>query len=364
MSYQIPASAYPKTVFTQTTPDESQELGCGPKYRTWQKSTLTGAEIYERQLPDKSSGALRIDGPSDNGGFISLKSDGKIVLRCGEKNVEKGAGSGKLCIFTNGQQQKHNAKSYIEYNKGTGEDDSEALNVIAYGDVVEDAVGSERHIKAKKIIITAEEELMLIGGSQVLIQAGSAGGGAISMVAGNVEKITNNDKQIIIGQRMTFGVGEDSTLSFDPRASVNIVSPGHIGHNILGDYQVLVGGCEQHIVAGNPFKVPLIKARDSSYAVKTLIGGQTYDAADFISNKAGGAISSVAGGAIDNTAGGSNTVTGGGATTITAGAALTMAAGAALTQTATGAITQIAGAAFSVTAVGDVTIKGALIKLN
>jgi len=344
-----PASNYPKDVAKPTTPDEKQDLEGSIRYRTAWKGSLTRSEIYERMYPDGTTSALRIDGPADNGGFMTFKSDGAIVIRTGKKNVEKGAASGKLCIHSAGQQQKHEGKTYIQYNRG-GEDnkDKEALNIIAYGDVVEDAVGSERHIKAKKIIITAEEELMLIGGTQVLIQAGGGAGGTISMQASNVEKVTNNDKEIILGQRMTFGVAEDTTVNFDPRSNVSIISPGHVNWKILGDYSSWVGGIEQHIIAGGPALPPLVEARDSAFTVKTAIGGQTYDAADFISRKAGGAVSDAAGAAFD--------IKAGAAFSANAGADASMAAGATASVTAAGNV--------NIIGIGNTSIKGAIISLN
>jgi len=346
-STKVAASSYPKDVAKPTTPDETQNLEGEKRYRTWYKGSLTKSEIYERLYPDGTTGALRIDGPasSENGGFMTFKSDGAIVIRTGKKDTEKGAAAGKLCIHTDGQQQKHTSKSVIQYNKGT---EDEALNVIAYGDVVEDAVGSERHIKAKKIIITAEEELMLIGGSQVFIQAGSSGKGTITMNAGNIEKTTKNEQEIITGQRITIGVSEDTVVNYDPRASVNIVSPGHLNHKILGDYSTWVGGIEEHIVAGGPGLPPLIKVRDSAFTVKTAIGGQTFDAADFINRKAGGAIGDVAGAAFTATAGADASISAGVSASLEAGVDASVKAGGVL----------------SLTAIGNTNIKGLIINLN
>jgi len=219
-------------------------------------------------------------------------------------------------------------------------------------------------VLAQKIVIEASEELLLIGKTQVTIQAGAAGGGTITMNAGSIEKYTSNDKEIIIGQKLEFGVSEKTTLSFDPRASANIVSPGHINWSILGDYRQWIGGAEQHIVAGNPINIPLIKARDSAYSVKTLIGGQIYDAADFINFKAGGLISEIAGGAIDVKAGAAYNADVAGAYAIkTAGAFSANATGAAnLTGGASVAVTS--AGTVSVIGVGNVTIRGATIFLN
>ena len=66
MTLEFPASTYPTDLFKQTTPDETQELSSGPKFRTVWKGSLTRSEIYERMLPDNLTCALRIDGPADS----------------------------------------------------------------------------------------------------------------------------------------------------------------------------------------------------------------------------------------------------------------------------------------------------------
>lgn len=271
MPNTFPAEQYPTEIFKQTTPDETQSLSKNPRYHTWYKGSLTRSEIYERMFPDGLTSTLRIDGPAPNGGFIALHSNGSVTIRTGEKNVEKGPGSGKLCIHTDGQQQKHRDRTDIEYNDGEDEE-GQALNIIAYGDVVEEAHGSERHIKAQKIVVSAEEELFLIGKSQVFIQSGANGGGTITMSAGSIEQVTNNSKEVVFGQKMTYGAGEDTKISFDPRSSVNVVSPGHINHKVLGDYKTWVGGVSQTIVAGGPIAPPLVQDRTAAFSVKTMLG--------------------------------------------------------------------------------------------
>ena len=307
MSYQIPASAYPTSIAKPTTPDETQELSENPRFRTWYKGSLTRSEIYERMLPDGESAALRIDGPSDS--TIVQNNLGQVKIITGQRNKERGPGSGKLCIHSWGYQAKHEDRSNLEFNAGDDEED-QALNLQCYGDYVEKTTGGTRYIRAQKIVIEASEELLLIGKTQVNIQAGSGGGGAIIMNAGSVEKTTSNDKETILGQKMNFGTSEDTTLTFDPRGSKNIVSTGHINWTIAGDYKQWIGGVEQHIVAGAPMNIPLIKARDSTYSVKTAIGGQTYDSADFMSSKVGLDYSVKVGGIADITALGVVNITG------------------------------------------------------
>jgi hypothetical protein len=313
------------------TPNETQNLRSDPAFSTAYKGSLTRCEIYERLMPDGSTGALRIDGPCipkapGSGGFISLLSDGGIVLRTGDKSNEAGPASGLLSIHTEGQQQYHGGRTDIEYNDGGPESEGHALNVVAYGDVVENAIGSERVVKAKKIKIEATEELWLIGKTQVYIQAGSGGGGTISMVAGNIEKYTDNDKEIILGQKMVFGVSEDMMMQFDPRANVVINSPGFHNVNVLGATKYKIGG-----------------------AVDWKVGGAyNMDTTGAYLNKVGGAATSTAGGAITSAAGGASTITASGVMTVAASGAMTIAGGAAVTMSA----------------VGNVTITGALILLN
>ena len=304
---QQPANTYPTTIAKPTTPDETQELSDNPRFRTWYKGTLTRSEIYERLLPDGESAALRIDGPSDSA--IVQNNLGQIKIITGQRNKERGPGSGKLCIRSWGYQAKHEHRSNLEFNAGDDEEE-QALNLHCYGDYVEKTTGGTRYIRAQKIVIEASEELLLIGKTQVNIQAGTAGGGAIIMNAGSVEKVASQDKEIIVGQKLTFGVSEDTKVSFDPRASANIISPGHINWTIAGDYKQWIGGVEQHVVAGSPMNIPLIKARDATYSVKTAIGGQTYDSADFMSVKAGLNYNLTAGGIANLTAAGAMNIKG------------------------------------------------------
>jgi hypothetical protein len=322
-----------------TTPDETQKLDKAPRYNTWYKGALTRSEIYERMFPDGQTCALRIDGPSD--GFITFDNTGSIKIVTGIHDPEVGAGSGKLSIQTYGQQQQHLERTDIEYSAGT-DGEGQALNIIAYGDVVESATGSERHIYAQKIIISAAEELILAG-QTVKIQANN-GAGTIELYAGSVEKTTTNDKETVTGQKMTFGASETTNLQFDPRASVNWVSPGHVNWKILGDYKQWVGGVSQQVVAGGKPVPPLIKDRSETYQVSTLLGGIRFTAATeditFASVKGGLYGYSVSG--ID----------------------LVSTTGDILISSGTGGIDITSGKDVNITATANVAIQGALILLN
>ena len=231
MSKQKAAKTYPNTIFTQTTPDENQELTGNPRYQTWYKGYLTKSEVYERMMPDGLTSALRIDGPDSGGAAVVMNSKGNIKLITGKRNDV--AGSGTLDIRTSGCNQLHEGRTNIQYNEGGSENEGQALNILCYGDVVEQAIGSTRYIKASKIEITATEELVL-NGQTIKMQAQ----GDIEMAAASVTTAQVNKKEIVIGQSMKFGAGEDTDLQFDPRASKNIISPGNVNHKVLGDYKI------------------------------------------------------------------------------------------------------------------------------
>ena len=231
MSTVKPAKTYPDTIFKQKTPDEAQKLNSGPRFNTWYKGWFTRSEIYERMMPDGLTSALRIEGPDSGGAAIVMNSKGNIKLITGKRTDV--AGSGTLDINTQGSNQLHNGRTNIQYNEGGTENEGQALNILCYGDHVEQAMGSERHIKASIIRIHATEELVL-DGQNIRIQAQ----GDLQMSAASFTTAQVNKKDIIIGQNMKFGAGEDTDLQFDPRASKNIISPGNVNHKVLGTYKI------------------------------------------------------------------------------------------------------------------------------
>ena len=231
MSKVKPAKTYPDTIFGQKTPDEAQNLVNGPRFNTWYKGWFTRSEIYERMMPDGLTSALRIEGPDSGGAAIVMNSKGNIKLITGKSTDV--AGSGTLDINTQGSNQLHNGRTNIQYNEGGTEGKGEALNILCYGDYVEQSMGSTRYIRAQKIMIEATEELVLEG-QNVSIQAQ----GDLQMAASSFTTAQVNKKDIVIGQNMKFGAGEDTDLQFDPRASKVILSPGNISHTIAGTYKI------------------------------------------------------------------------------------------------------------------------------
>lgn len=264
-----PAKELPKSIAKPKTTPETQTLKDCLDFNTLIK--VDGAHIYTRTLPgENGKKSLRIDGPGDSA--MALDTDGTIRLITGVHDPNRGAGSGKLLIKSNGQQQLHTEPSVIQYNAGA--ENKEAWNVLAYGDVIHEARGSEYTIRATKITLIADEELTLQGHGGVKIQAGQSGKGTIDMVCGTLTQRSVNYQEIISGQKKTKGVSEESTEQFDPRASVNIVSAGSINHKILGDLQVQVGGAYHVDILGNKISGGLLAGESAvnTYQVKTLIG--------------------------------------------------------------------------------------------
>ena len=245
MSKVKAAKTYPDTIFKQTTPDESQDLSNGPRFQTWYKGYLTKSEIYERMMPDGLTSALRIDGPDSGGAAVVMNNKGNVKLITGKRT--DAAGSGTLDIKTYGCNQLHNGRTNIQYNEGGTENEGQALNVLCYGDVVEQVIGGEKHVTATKVVITATEGLYL-NGQTVSIQAQ----GDIQMAAAAINTAQVNKKDIILGQRMSFGAGEATEMQFDPRSTQNLISPGNLNQKILGDYQLTSGGVMNVKAIGGP----------------------------------------------------------------------------------------------------------------
>ena len=262
MSLTFPAQNYPTGIFQQTTPDETQELSDSPTFTTLAKGWRTRSEIYERLFPDGETGTLRIDGPRRGGCFQTFKSDGGIRLRTGPLDTEV-AGSAIIGIKSEGGMvQNHLSCSYYEYNTGGEEHEGQALNVLAYGDVVENCEGGTRYIKATKILIQATDQLE-IEGQNISISAE----GELTMQGASVVTATVNDKEIVVGQKMTFGAAEDTKMQYDPRAQVNIISPGNLNHKVLGDYKLTSLGCVSLFAFGGAGT--LVKNRSVGMSVST-----------------------------------------------------------------------------------------------
>ena len=339
MSLTFPAQNYPTGIFEQTTPDETQELSDSPRFNTLAKDWLTRSEIYGRLLPDGETRSLRIDGPLGGGCFQTFKSDGGIRIRTGPINTET-AGSAVLGLYSEGGTvQKHLSCSYYEYNIGGEENDKQALNVLAYGDVVENCEGGTRYIKATKILIQATDQLE-IEGQNIKIAAE----GELQMQGASIITATVNEKDIVTGQKMTFGAGEETSMQFDPRAQVNIISPGSINMKAAQDFKLGTLGCISLFAVGGPGALVKNRLVGMSLSTRTQFAAGGTAATDIVST-------------------GFTTVKGTGGVEVFTPAMLDLSGTASAMITSDG-VMDIAGTTVNIDGSAAVKITGALIYLN
>ena len=353
------------------TPDETQDTSGIRLCYAW-KGYRSRSSIYERQLPDKLTTALCIDGPLGADNAMTFHNDGRITVMTGTRDPNLGASSGRLNINTFGGLHTHKGKVNMTFSEGTETksktSDGQALNIYCSGDYVEQTEGGQRFIRAKTILIEATEDLVIKGGS-VKIQSDSD----IEMAGSAINTVQVNKKDIVLGQKMSFGAGEETSVQFDPRANQSIVSPGHISRVIAGDYKQFIGGVSNLTVAGGTFAAPLVLDRSASYNVKTVLGNTNFTtvAGAYISSSgvattiaAGGAFTATATGIASMIAGGNANVTAGGAAKVLAAGAATLEAGGVSSVLAGGAALVTAGAAVAITAAGDASMTGANVRLT
>jgi hypothetical protein len=261
---EFPASTYPKSIFEPRKPDETQSLGGDPTFNVLLKGYKTRSVIYERMLPDNVSTALKIQGPRGSNSTAIFDHKGQIKFITGPRNPDI-PNSGIFGISSQGQQQLHAGRSNIQYNVGGSADEGQALNVLAYGDVVEQAIGGSRYIKATKIFITATDEF-IISGQNVKIQAQ----GELQLAGSSIVQAMTNKKEIVTGQSMELGVSEKSTIQFDPRGQVNIITPGSVNHKILQDYKLKALGCLSLFAVGGPGALVKNRGVGMSLSTKTV----------------------------------------------------------------------------------------------
>ena len=306
-----------------------------------------------------------------NGMGISIQQNGDIMMLSGSGGNGKACGGRFIVNAKGGQLAKYGGPVVTEATaspksptEGEGSDTTEtsatdklACSNLYYGDAITECHG-ELRLRATKVVIEAADVLSLIGKSKVLIQAGPSGGGEIQLNAGKIKQTCDTSVEEVLGQKSTT-VAEKTDLQFDPRASVNIISPGHVNWQILGDYQQNVGGVSKTIVAGAVLSTPLVEDRLTSFSVDALLGNMNF------TSVVGNITQTATAGALTQTAGAAVTTAAGGALTQTAGAAVTVIGGGDVgISSGLGAVSIEAKTNVEIEAEVDVRISGALIYLN
>ena len=202
---------------------------------------------------------------------IHIQKNGDIAILSG-KGGKGNACGGRLLINTkNGQMIKSGplVSEYIASSKDPGEGEGsetdtssgngEAISTVAYGDSTEEVLG-DKYIKGNNITLDADT-ITIRAGTQIIVETGEW-----------VEEIGTRKSNVNFLEEDLFKsetvVKEETTLQFDPRASKNVVSLGHLNHRVLGDYAVKVNGFfDLQVMGGNSFSKPLIKNRSAALTI-------------------------------------------------------------------------------------------------
>ena len=187
-------------------------------------------------------------------GPLVLKSEGPILT---EANADSDSG-------VDGEGSTSSGKSGRE---GLARSD------VNSGDWISETHGSVK-IQATNIIIEAADVLALKAKNTIMLSAGPSGGGDIMMSAGQITESSGLSRKIVTSRKETIGAAEETAVQFDPRASRNIISAGHINMKAVGDLKMNTLGCASMHFAGQPLPLgmPLVKNRMTSLAVGTKLG--------------------------------------------------------------------------------------------
>tara|TARA_B100001996_G_scaffold52971_1_gene37750 strand:+ start:2408 stop:3436 length:1029 start_codon:yes stop_codon:yes gene_type:complete len=149
-----------------------------------------------------------------------------------------------------------------EGSKTSGESgkDELARSDVHYGDWITETHG-ELRLKATNIVIEATDVLSLVGGNSITMMAGPQGGGEITMAAGSINEVTSLKKTVTTSQKLNVGAAEETDLQYDPRASRNFISAGHMNVKAMGDFKMSTLGIGSVYFRGWPLPMPLIKSR-------------------------------------------------------------------------------------------------------
>ena len=304
------------------------------------RNKLTGMGISIQQNGD----IMMLTGSGGNGkacgGRFMINAKGGQITKAGGPIITEATADPKSPVNGEGSQT----------SGGAGKDEIACSNLY-YGDAITECHG-ELRIRATKVTIEAADVLSLIGKEKVMIQAGPSGGGEIQFNAGTIKENASIKETTITGQKLDIGSAEETTLQFDPRASKNLVSSGHLNVKVLGDRKENIGGLSHTVVLGNAINIPLIKNRSSGLVFDVQAGNAN------LSTKVGSLLFAVGGVSFpDSFAPGGISLT----------AAKDIGLDAALKVDA-----KAAGMDFNagpdgislISAGGDITIAGALIYLN
>ena len=198
---------------------------------------------------------------------IHIQKNGDVAILTGKGGKGNACGGRLLVNTAKGQLVKSGpivtevVASKVDPGEGEGSstntETATAISTVAYGDSTEEVVGAEKTIKAEHITLDADT-ITLRAGSKVFVDAPEW----VEVIGMKKSIVDSSDE--IVSQKVS-EVKEETTLTFDPRGSKNIVSRGHLNHRVLGDYALKVDGyMDLQVMGGVPIGEPLIKNRSSA----------------------------------------------------------------------------------------------------
>ena len=200
---------------------------------------------------------------------IHIQKNGDVAILSGKGGKGNACGGRLLVNTAKGQLVKSGpivtevVASKVDPGEGGGSSDNgkgaEAISVVAYGDSTEEVVGAEKTIKAEHITLDADT-ITLRAGTKVFVDAPEW----VEVIGMKKSQVEASDEKV---DQKVVEVKEETTVSFDPRASKNIVSRGHLNHRVLGDYALKVDGFMDLQVMGNSFGVMLVKNRSAALTI-------------------------------------------------------------------------------------------------
>jgi len=199
---------------------------------------------------------------------IHIQRNGDIAILSGKGGKGKACG-GRMLVNTAGGQLIKSGATTAEYKgsknnavEGGGSSDnsenSTAYSGMYWGDKTEEIKGTHT-INAQHIELVADT-ISLKGDSKIIIETPEL----IQNIDSADTKIVTEKKEVTSSNTE---VKEETTSTFDPRGSKNIVTTGHLNHSILGDYALQVDGFMDLQVQGKSFGVMLVKNRSAALTI-------------------------------------------------------------------------------------------------
>ncbi len=199
---------------------------------------------------------------------IHIQRNGDIAILSGKGGKGKACG-GRMLVNTAGGQLIKSGSTTAEYSgsknnavEGGGSSDnsenSTAYSGMYWGDKTEEIKGTHT-INAQHIELVADT-ISLKGDSKIIIETPEL----IQNIDSAESKIVTEKKDVTSSNTE---VKEETTSTFDPRGSKNIVTTGHLNHSILGDYALQVDGFMDLQVQGKSFGVMLVKNRSAALTI-------------------------------------------------------------------------------------------------